>query len=620
MVKARPVLSQLAAGILLSVVFIFLSLPLAAQEEDFYLPLIKADIYVQKDGSFLLDEYLTFEFQGDFSWASLWHPLEVRKGKHQSSKVDIANFQVRDENGQPLPLETTINGERLEARWHFRARNERRTFHVSYLVKGAILDYADISELYWQVIGDQVDRPTARAEVFVHLPEEVKSLEDFLVYGHGPLSGKSEIIDRRTVKFQAVNIPAHQFFEIRVIWPARLVAGVPASGYTREKIIEEEQELVRATMKKAEEAREAEQKMKQTLKQLGLAWASWQIVGPLIWLLFYFYFWKKVGEDYHFDDIPEYYREMPSSLPPALVQVLRKQGGKVEPVALTATIFDLARRGYLEIVTEQVERKGLFGSKFIDQVIFILKKFSKNQAGLKDFEQQVLDLMSEAAVENGLKEESRLSLDDFTAYLKKSPTKFQTWFQNWSKEVARQAKELGFIEPASHKAYKLFLFISLPLAVITFSPVLIVMVIALSPTLKRRRKDWAKENKLWIALERFLKDFSDFKEIPAEAYKLWDQYLVFGILFGQAKKLVKMIPEILSDEKAVNTAWLGGLASVSAANQKISSISDMIASIERAATAISQASTSAAHYSSGGGGGFSSGGGGGGGGGGISAG
>jgi len=36
-----------------------------------------------------------------------------------------------------------------------------------------------------------------------------------------------------------------------------------------------------------------------------LAWAGWQVLGPLIWLLFYFYFWKKVGEDYQFEDIPE---------------------------------------------------------------------------------------------------------------------------------------------------------------------------------------------------------------------------------------------------------------------------------------------------------------------------
>lgn len=116
------------------------------------------------------------------------------------------------------------------------------------------------------------------------------------------------------------------------------------------------------------------------------------------------------------------------------------------------------------------------------------------------------------------------------------------------------------------------------------------------------------------------KDFSDFKEIPAEAYKLWDQYLVFGILFGQAKKLAKMIPQILTDERAVKPAWLGGYLALSASQPDINSISRAISSIDRAAGAITQASLSAAHYSSGHGGGFSGGVGGGGGGGGVSAG
>ncbi|MCK7482516.1 MAG: DUF2207 domain-containing protein [Candidatus Moduliflexus flocculans] len=69
-----------------------------------------------------------------------------------------------------------------------------------------------------------------------------------------------------------------------------------------------------------------------------------------------------------------------------------------------------------------------------------------------------------------------------------------------------------------------------------------------SPALKRRTMAWARQNEAWKGLERFLDDFSDFQEIPAEAYKLWEHYLVFGILFGYAKKILKMLPVILQDE------------------------------------------------------------------------
>ena len=69
---------------------------------------------------------------------------------------------------------------------------------------------------------------------------------------------------------------------------------------------------------------------------------------------------------------------------------------------------------------------------------------------------------------------------------------------------------------------------------------------------------WARENEAWKGLERFLDDFSDFKEIPAEAYKLWEHYLVFGILFGNAKKILKMLPVILQDERAAVPVWYAG--------------------------------------------------------------
>jgi uncharacterized membrane protein len=109
-----------------------------------------------------------------------------------------------------------------------------------------------------------------------------------------------------------------------------------------------------------------------------------------------------------------------------------------------------------------------------------------------------------------------------------------------------------------------------------------------------------------------LDDFSSFEELPPEAYKLWEQYLVFGILFGNAKKIIKMLPLILKDERAAAPVGYAGLGRPGFTG--MGQITGLVHSIESMATSIQQASTSAAHYSSGGGGGFSGGGGGGGGG------
>jgi len=588
-----------------------------AENKNYFFPDLRADISINKDGSFLVDEYLTFEFQGQFSWASLWIPLRARR--NSDLLVEIEDFRVRDEQGQELPVQTAIERQRFQAKWVFSARNQRRTFHISYIVKKGILNYPEISELYWQIIGEEVDRPTAQAEVRVHLPEPVLNKEDILVYGHGPLSGKSEIVDNETLRFIATNTPARQFMEIRVIWPAGMVEGIPASGYTRDIIRQEEARYTRETIERIKKEREEKARTVAFFKKLGLAWVIWQLLGPLIFLAFYFYFWRKIGRDYRFSDIPEYFREMPSNLPPALVQVLRREGGKVLPVAFTATIFDLATRGFLTIEDEKVEKKTLFGTKIKDHTFFVLKKEYLQDPKLKSWEKDVLDLVFREVGE-GETPSSRVSLEELVDYLKRYPTSFQSWFRDWQKDIDREARTLGFIEPESRRFYQIFMIVGLILASLTFSPVMFILSLTLSPTLRRRRKDWARENELWKALERFLEDFSDFKEIPAEAYKLWDKYLVFAILFGQAKKLVKVLPRIIQDQKATAPVWIGGSFAASSFTRQFDSIASTIASIERAASALSQASTSAAHYSSGGGGGFSGGGGGGGGGGGVSAG
>ncbi|MDD5163783.1 MAG: DUF2207 domain-containing protein, partial [Candidatus ainarchaeum sp.] len=40
----------------------------------------------------------------------------------------------------------------------------------------------------------------------------------------------------------------------------------------------------------------------------------------------------------------------------------------------------------------------------------------------------------------------------------------------------------------------------------------------------------------WMKLKRFLHDFSNLKNMPPDAIALWEQYLVYSIPLGEAKK------------------------------------------------------------------------------------
>jgi uncharacterized membrane protein len=599
------------------------ALAAAAADKTYYFPEVRIEIAVERDGAITVDEFRTFEFQGRFSYAFISIPLRFeRQGVRRV--IVISEFAVTDEQGRPLRTEVGESGGELSAKWYYSARDERRTFHIHYRATGGITTYSDATELYWQAIGDRSDRPARNVQVTVALPEPVASRSDLLVWGHGPLTGWAEVVDKRTARFSSPELAARQNFEVRIVWPNGMVAGVPSDRLDLAGIRAEEEgyvnstiERVRAAQAEAARRRERDEENRRKFLKVFGVWGLWQVAGPLLWLVLFFRVWSSVGKDYRFDGLPDYVRELPSGQPPAIVQTLMREGRTVTPAAFTATIFDLARRGFLEMDDRTVEKRGLFGSKEKIETTITLKKDPAQASELRPYERDLLGFLYEEQA-GWMTVGASFTVDQLQDYLKKHPQKFQTWYQKWTKAVRQEGKGMGLLEPESLRARNRFYAFSLPVAVLTLSPVLLILGLALIPTLKRRTMTWARENEGWKGLERFLDDFSDFKEIPPEAYKLWEHYLVYGILFGNAKKILKMLPVILQDDRAAAPVWYAGFGHPGVLSG--GGLEHVISSIGHTATAISQASASAAHYSSGGGGGFSGGGGGGAGGGGVGAG
>ena len=284
--------------IILGWIFLFLAIwttgVAAGQSKDYYFPQVRIDIVVQRDGSFIVDEFRTFDFQGSFSWASIWIPLKVRRLGYEYN-VGIRDFKVVDEGGQALRIETTRSGGRFEAKWYYSARNEVKTFHIHYRVTGGIISYPEVSEFYWQVIGDEWAKPAREVTVNVHLPQSV-SKENILVYGHGPLSGNSEITDGKTARFTVSNLSSGQFVEVRVAWPAGIVEGIPSQRHTYESIKKEEARFVQETIDRAQRAQAEREKNRKRFLKIVFFWLLSLVLIPFIWLVFYIRTWKKVGK------------------------------------------------------------------------------------------------------------------------------------------------------------------------------------------------------------------------------------------------------------------------------------------------------------------------------------
>ncbi|MBU1110311.1 DUF2207 domain-containing protein [Patescibacteria group bacterium] len=570
-----------------------------ARAKSFYYPRIDVLAQMNADGSVDFTESRTYDFDGSFSWATRSIPEYItRQGLVYQTTVQ--DFMVT-ENGKELSATSYRQNNMFEARWTYEARDEQRTFSLSYTITDVITEYSDVAEFYWQLIEPDRSEKVSNVLLTVKLPRLADSKDEIKVFGHGPLSGVVDIIDSQTVRLTADNVSANQFVELRVLFPQEMVAGRYSSLRTLESILEEERIYVEETV--------ARLKRQQLIGRIILfALLGYVPLSITVWLVMWYRSWKKVGKDYQTPDVPKHSFELPSDLPPVLVQSLIGQAGKPDPKAFTATIFDLARRGFIKIDSRAKAQSGLFGSrtKYINRL-----KLTKEVGEMRLFEREVLDFLRWRIPDPY----EWYDFDELKKWLKRHPQKFQQWFQGWQKQVVSEAKKLGFMEAEGEKAYARFWVFAIICALGFVNIPLIILAAMMNPYLKRRTREWQKECDLWKSVKCFLDEFSNFKELPPEAYKLWESYLVFGILFGNAEKIIKLLPVILRDDRAVHAAWYSGVGFESGM-VNAASISNMTSAI----SGFSSALTSAAHYSSGSGGGVSGGGGGGGGGGGSGAG
>ena len=114
----RKLISRILFGLALGGLFG----PAEAADKTFYFPEVRIDVTVEEDGSFRVDELRTYEFNGSFSWASLWIPLEIERRGYRH-RVTLDEFSVLDEQGRPLRTEVDGSRKRFEAKWFYNARN-----------------------------------------------------------------------------------------------------------------------------------------------------------------------------------------------------------------------------------------------------------------------------------------------------------------------------------------------------------------------------------------------------------------------------------------------------------------------------------------------------------------
>lgn len=573
---------------------------------------LEIDARVGADGLVRVTETHTVKFDGTFSGMYQW--IDTSGG------IELSNIVVSEggadyerlDSDSPGPAGTYFvreSADEVYVDWSFSATDEIRRFEVSYVVHNAILKHNDVAEFYYQFVGERWDQARDHVRIVLSLPFGAEA-DEVAAWGHGPLHGVVTIESPNRIVWEVDNLPAKTFVEGRAVFPNSLVPlGRRTTGEDRlEAIFAEEQGKEEA---KAESRRLAQERLESLQRRKALdpyLAAAFFVVAVLLTVA--------VRRQYRLKNQAfqeRYYKELPAHYPPAEMAILYR--GHISGADFTATLLDLARRGYLKIE----EITGLRGAGKDDESYrFTLNSDLPPDAGsLTPYEQKALDLLFAQGQE--------VTLEEFQAYAKEHAKEVAESWTQWGKEVQEASKVRNFYDAEAKKALwwliptiGLFLLSVFCLAldllaagVVDMIMSFIVFIVVVSAA-TRRTEQGEEEYRKWRAFRRYLREFSRVDTARVGSLGIWEEYLPYAVSLGVADQMLKELevrfPNLQDENYRFGSNWfiyyhMGGFSRISRMTNKVGE------SVTRVAMPQGSGGTGGG-FSGGGGGGFGGGGGG----------
>ena len=504
----------------------------------------------------------------------------------------------------------TKNGDGdFEIGWGVGLDNSRgtRKYEISYTVKDAITKYEDFAELYWQFIGKDFEISANKITGTIYLPSKVSNKDDIKVWGHTEgLNGTIYATDLNKIEFELNNFRSGRYVEIRTLFPTELITN---SGRIKNKEIL--QTAINEETKWANEAN-AIRKRNETIEILvDITLIAINVILIIVYLKKTIKYKKylKTLNKYKPTTELEYYRDLPdeNSTPGEAIKTMDINLNQFTPTnfgkVFSATILDLALKGYIEILQEKNEKNK-------DVVKISILKESNGQ--LKSDEEYILDFVKNAA--NG---KEYITLKELEKYIQEHPSKVENLLKNTSTKINNQLISKQIIDKQQQDEYKKYknkqfaygftsiflvgftlILFAIPAIIFIINFILCGKIAKRLNVLTQKGTDMQEQ---WKGLKKYMEDFSmlDKREVPELV--IWEKYLVYATAFGIADKVIKQLKIVYPNFDEMMTT---NLATYTYMNLMINT--DFSTSFSNA---ISSSISSAYSSGSGSGGGFSGGGG-----------
>ena len=317
---------------------------------------LDATIDVSADGSIVVEEHIVPLFTG--SWNGIFRriPVEYRtpQGLNYTLGLDIES--VTDEEGRDLKYDISRERQYRKLRiWIPGATDTTKRVRLRYRVANGLRFFDEHDELYWNVTGDEWEVPIESTSARVRLPEGATGVRAVAFRGaRGSTEQAAVRIETEGVRVETTRpLAFREGLTIVVGWNPGIVHRPTA----------------------------VERAASAVYSNVPLA------IPPLVFFGM-LRLWRARGRDPELASIATQY-EPPDQMTPAELGTLID--GKPDMRDITATIVDLAVRGFVHITETETEHLfGLYSSK---DYTFELKKQSGEWGGLKSHERDMLEAM-----------------------------------------------------------------------------------------------------------------------------------------------------------------------------------------------------------------------------------
>ncbi len=548
-------------------------------------------VTLARSGEVLVREDLTFSYSGVFTGAYRDIPL--------AKDVRVSGVQVGEHGQAYAPGGNTVLGssdapgrfgyvrlpQGLRIVWHYVQDGGERTYTLRYRLRGVVIAHDDAVEVAPQVWGDQWKNALPTLFANMHAAGDLRGTRAWI---EPAWLGHRVTVRGGDVLTAVDDVPIGRAVILRVLYPTSALApGAPYAQHVHDDVLaatiaREQKAAAKAARDKRELADTLHHPWAWILAAIGLALVPAGLLGG-------FAYWR-FGREHPTGTAPEYVHEPPDDLAPALVPSLLAQRVVAGGDQLAATLFELVRRGRFKMTPVTREESSLAGlrHKEIDDVDIA--------RGDEAIELAVVE-KPVAAIFDRLTGEGPVALSQVGKTVKEMSTSDREWFHGRSEAftsaVRNQARQRNFWSGrgmlVKWLAFVVFLIaggslLALGIVGLTDPPLVrndlivtaagaalalnaVVVLLLPAPMWRRRRPALQATAEQWEGFRHYLNDFPRLADKPADTLPLWERYLVYGIAFGIAERVLEaakvQFPAISQSSVYVPAVYLGSSFSAS---------------------------------------------------------